>query len=44
MKMLYQGENSTLYKTYKPNNPVHLLTTGCNTATENLSHFIEVAL
>ena len=36
------GKNSTLYKTHKPNNPVRLLTTGCNTAIENLSRFIEV--
>ena len=35
------GKNSTLYKTHKPNNPVRLLTTGCNTAIENLSRFIE---
>ena len=36
------GKNSTLYKTHKPNNPVRLLTTGCNTAIEHLSRFIEV--
>ena len=36
------GKNSTLYKTHKPNNPVRLLTTGCNTAIENLLRFIEV--
>ena len=36
------GKNSTLYKTHKPNNPVRLLTTGCNTAIENFSRFIEV--
>ena len=36
------GKNSTLYTTHKPNNPVRLLTTGCNTSIENLSHFIEV--
>ena len=36
------GKNSTLYKTHKPNNPVRLSTTGCNTAIENLSRFIEV--
>ena len=36
------GKNSTLYKTHKPNNPVRLLTTGCNIAIENLSRFIEV--
>ena len=28
------GVNSTLYKTHKPNNPVRLLTSGCNTAIE----------
>ena len=36
------GKNSTLYKTHKPNNLGHLLTTGCNTAIENLLPFIEV--
>ena len=36
------GKNSTLYKTHKLNNPVHLLTTGCHTAIENLLSFIEV--
>ena len=36
------GKNSTIYKTHKPNNPVRHLTTGCNTAVENLSRFIEV--
>ena len=36
------GKNNILYKTHKPNNPVRLLTTGCNTAIENLSRFIEV--
>ena len=36
------GKNSTLYKTHQPNNPVRLLTTGCNTPIENLSRFIEV--
>ena len=36
------GKNKTLYKTHKPNNPVCLLTTGCNTAIENVSCFIEV--
>ena len=35
------GKNSTLYKTHKENNPVRLLTTGCNTAIENLSRYIE---
>ena len=35
------GKNATLYKTHKQNNPVRLLTTGCNTAIENLSRFIE---
>ena len=42
MNMLYQEKNNTLYKIHKPNNPVCLLATGCNTAIENLSHFIEV--
>ena len=36
------GKYGTLHKTHKPNDPVLLLTTGCNTAIENLSHFIEV--
>ena len=40
--MLYQKKKSTLYKTHTPNNPVRLLTTGCNTDIENLSRFIEV--
>ena len=35
------GKNSALYKTHKPNNPIRLSTTGCNTAIENLSRFIE---
>ena len=35
------GENSTLYKTYKPDIPVRLFTTVCNTAIENISRFIE---
>ena len=35
------GKNSTLYKTHKPDIPVRLLTTGCNTAIENVSRFIE---
>jgi hypothetical protein len=35
------GKNSTLYKTHKESVPVRLLTTGCNTATENLSIFVE---
>ena len=38
------GKNSTLYKTHKPNNPVRLLTTGCNTAIENLSRFYRSSL
>ena len=36
------GKNSTLYKTHKPNNPVRLLTTGCDAVIENLSHFVEL--
>ena len=36
------GKNSTLYKTHKPGTPVRLLTTGCNTAIENLSKYIEI--
>ena len=31
-----RGENSILYKTHRPDIPVSLLTTGCNTAIENL--------
>ena len=30
-----------MYKTHKDSVPVRLLTTGCNTATENLSRFVE---
>ena len=36
------GKNNILYKTHKPNNPVRLLTTGCNTPIENLLQFIKV--
>ena len=36
------GKNITLYKTHREGNPVRLLTTGCNTAIENLSRFLEV--
>ena len=36
------GKNTPLYKTHKDNTPVRLLTTGCNTAIENLSRFLEV--
>ena len=35
------GKNATLYKTHKQGNPVRLLTTGCNSAIENLSRFVE---
>jgi len=35
------GENCTLYKTHKEGNPVRLLTSGCNTAIENLAKYIE---
>ena len=35
------GKNTPLYKTHKNNTPVRLLTTGCNTAIENLSKFLE---
>ena len=35
------GKNSPLYKTHKPDIPVRLLTTGCNTAIENLAIFVE---
>ena len=41
MKMMYQ-EKTVHYIKHKPNNPVRLLTTGCNTAIDNLSRFIEV--
>ena len=41
-KLYQQNQCSALYKTHKPNNPVCLSTTGCNTVTENLSRFIEV--
>ena len=33
------GKNRKFYKTHKPNIPVRLLTTGCNTAIENLAKF-----
>ena len=36
------GKNTPLYKTHKNNTPVRLLTTGCNTAIENLSRFLEI--
>ena len=39
--LLFLIKNSTLYKTYNEANPVRLLTTGCNTAIENLSRLIE---
>ena len=35
------GKNSALYKSRTSGIPVKLLTTGCNTAIENLSRFIE---
>ena len=35
------GKYPTLYKTHKQGNPIRLLTTGCNTAIENLSRLIE---
>ena len=35
------GKNPTLYKTHKQGNRVRLLTSGCNTAIENLARFIE---
>ena len=35
------GKNTPLYKTHKNNTPVRLLTTGCNTAIENMSKFLE---
>ena len=34
------GNNTTLHKNHKPHVPVRLLTTGINTAIENLSRFI----
>ena len=36
------GKNATLYKTHKTGMPVRLLTSGWNTAIENLSRFIEI--
>lgn len=36
------GKNSTLYKTHKQGTPVRLLTSGCNTAIENLAKYLEV--
>ena len=35
-------KNFTLYKTHKQGNPVRLLTSGCNTAIENLAKYLEV--
>ena len=35
------GKNSALYKMHKPNIPVRLLTTGYDTAIENLTIFVE---
>ena len=35
------GKNSSLCKTQKEGHPIRLLRTGCNTAIENLSRFIE---
>ena len=35
------GKNATLYKTHKQGTPVRLLTSGCNTAIENLARFLE---
>lgn len=40
-KSAQPGKNSTLYKTHKAGTPVRLLTTGCNTAIENLAIFVE---
>ena len=36
------GKNATLYKTHKQGIPVRLLTSGCNTAIENLACYLEV--
>ena len=35
------GKKSTFYKMHKPKIPIRLLTTGCNTAIENLAIFVE---
>ena len=35
------GTNSALYKTHKTGTPIRLLTSGCNTAIERLSTFVE---
>jgi hypothetical protein len=35
------AKNSPLYKTHKSGTPVRMLTSGCNSATENLSLFVE---
>ena len=35
------GKNRTFHKTYKQNIPARLLTTGCNTAIENLAILVE---
>ena len=50
MEEVYDSVNSTpgeiygLVKTHKVNNPVRVITTGCNTATRNLSVYIEHVL
>ena len=41
--MHYQKKGA-LYKPPEPNNPIGLLTIGCDTAIDNLSRFIEVAI
>ena len=36
------ARNSPLYKTHKPGTPVRLLTSGCNSATEGISEYVEI--
>jgi hypothetical protein len=35
------ARNTPLYKTHKPGTPVRLLTSGCNSATEGISDYVE---
>ena len=36
------ARNCPLYKTHKPGTPVRLLTSGCNSATEGISEYVEI--
>ena len=43
-KLAKPGKNSTLYKTHKEGTPVRLLTSGCNTAIENLAALLKLCV